>query len=91
MCRRLLSRTIAEFRFQGSLNEFTSVFILTFFQDSMSLSKEATEYMILAGRRFRAVLGLNPGDERALVNWGQALCMRAKLAAPTVSRLPRSS
>ena len=32
-----------------------------------------------AGRRFRAVLSGAPDDCRALVNWGNALCLRARL------------
>eukprot|EP00899_Mesostigma_viride_P029006 jgi/Mesvir1/9290/Mv04470-RA.2 len=43
------------------------------------VEQEAEEALVLAGRKFRVAMGLDSRDERALYNWGLALCYRAKL------------
>ena len=45
------------------------------------LEKEAVDFLVLAGRNFRAVLELDPNESTALVNWGRALCERARILA----------
>jgi hypothetical protein len=45
-----------------------------------ALEAEAEELLVLAGRRFKGVLELDPGQGRAFVNWGRAVCLRAELA-----------
>ena len=52
---------------------------------SASLRSEASSVLTAAGQRFRALAqrsgrnGAGP-DPRALINWGRALCVRARLA-----------
>jgi len=46
---------------------------------SEDVAVEAGEILVRSGRCYRAVLSLNPRDARALLNWGNALCLRAKL------------
>ena len=43
------------------------------------LEKEAVDFLVLAGRNFRAVLELDPNESTALVNWGRALCERGRI------------
>jgi len=43
------------------------------------LSKETSGLLIEAGRCFREVLALNSKDAKALLNWGNALCLRARM------------
>ena len=51
---------------------------------------EAEAALVAAGQRFRAVAERDPGDGRALANWGRALCMRAELAPDAQVRAPWS-
>ena len=46
---------------------------------SEDLTRETSQVLVESGRCFRTVLSLNPRDSRALLNWGNALCLRAKL------------
>jgi hypothetical protein len=48
-------------------------------QMSEDLTQETNDFLIESGRCFRTVLSLNSRDPRALLNWGNALCLRAKL------------
>jgi len=45
-----------------------------------SLQSEATELLVLAGRRYREVLVNDPSQGRAFLNWGRAVCLRAEIA-----------
>lgn len=47
------------------------------------LLAEAQQLLILAGRKFRRVLELDPSDARALHHWGKALCLRGDLEMST--------
>ena len=44
------------------------------------LSSEAEELLLLAGRRYRQVLELDPRQPKALINWGKVVCLRAEIA-----------
>ncbi|QDZ24063.1 hypothetical protein A3770_12p65810 [Chloropicon primus] len=46
---------------------------------SQDLKRRTGEILVQSGRCYRTVLSLDPRDARALVNWGSALCLRAKL------------
>ena len=46
---------------------------------SQDLMRETSEILVESGRCYRTVLSLDPRDARALLNWGSALCLRAKL------------
>ena len=48
---------------------------------------EAEAALVAAGQRFRAVAERDPGDGRALANWGRALCVRAELAPDAQVRM----
>jgi len=50
-------------------------------QAASELSLQAEELLVDSGRKFREALLLKPQSERALFNWGLALCFRARLMA----------
>jgi tetratricopeptide (TPR) repeat protein len=44
------------------------------------LRAEAEELLLLAGRRYRAVLELDRAQPKALMNWGRVICLRGEMA-----------
>lgn len=44
------------------------------------LEEEALSLLLLAGRKYKRVLELDDSQERAMVNWGRCVCLRAEVA-----------
>eukprot|EP00210_Caulerpa_lentillifera_P009356 g8920.t1 len=51
------------------------------------LELEAKEFLVLSGRRFKDLLKVNDDDKKAYMNWGKALCMRARLEKDSILKM----